>query len=99
MTKKRELCVDVPDDVTSKTELITSISEQLKLPFKCGMNWDALDDILTDFSWLEEEIIIINHQNVPKLPKDQRDIYIEILIDAVDDWQSEGGKRLVVSFG
>lgn len=38
-------------DVRDKTELLRAIAAALEFPDYFGMNWDALNDCLTDMSW------------------------------------------------
>lgn len=93
--------------IKSKEELFDVYIDKLKLPWYFGRNWDAFDEVLTDLNWINEKTIVIYHQDLPisLLKKDLR-IYLEVLVDSVEDWTKrpigdfEGAKEheLIVVF-
>jgi len=71
----------------NKDELLQELCERLQFPEYFGFNWDALYDCLRDFNWIEKKGIVLVHIEIPKLSDDDLRTYIEILIDAVNDWK------------
>jgi hypothetical protein len=73
----------VPKGVQSKSELLSWYEEAGKFPDYFGRNWDAFEELLRDFSWIEQPRIFIIHQDLP-LRTDKREFrtYIQILRSA-----------------
>jgi RNAse (barnase) inhibitor barstar len=89
----------LPTELANKKELLRALASALKFPDYFGNNWDALDECLRDLDWLEEAEIRLEHPDFTKLPENDFRIYMDILRDAVDCWQEDGSKDLIVSFG
>jgi len=66
------------DSISSKEELILDFKEKFKFPHG-SISWDSLDDLLSDFSWINATRIIIVHNNLPSLPDHDLRIYLSIL--------------------
>ena len=73
--------------IKSKTELFNILYKSLMLPDYFGFNWDALSDCLQDFHWITQQGILLVHDELPSLDDVTFHIYIQILIDAVNDWK------------
>lgn len=85
-----ELVAYVPVDIEDGEVLLQSLAGQLQFPGYFGYNWDALWDCICDFSWTTKRKIFIVHEGLPAgLSKEELEIYLEILNDAVADWKSE----------
>ena len=91
--------VFVPNTIATKSELLDFLGERLKFFDGWGKNWDALDDLLDDLSWIDKKTVWIEHQTFPKIGKSELGIYLDILKDAMSALREEGEKRLVFSFG
>jgi RNAse (barnase) inhibitor barstar len=89
----------IPSTIASKAQLLDVFGEHLKFPDWWGKNWDALDELLNDLSWINEKTVWIEHETFPDIGKSELAIYIQILNDAMTILREEGEKRLVVSFG
>jgi RNAse (barnase) inhibitor barstar len=78
------VCVNVPARLTSKKALLATLAAQLRFPDYFGENWDALEECLSDLSWLPVGPVIVIHADLP-LINDIRNakIYVVILRDAV----------------
>jgi hypothetical protein len=88
----------IPPGLRGKPALFSALELALCLPSYFGHNWDALDECLRDFHWLEQRRIVIVHNDLPDLsPRDSR-IYLDLMADAVDDWQHDEHHVLVVAF-
>ena len=96
---KGDTCiVIVPKNITTKLELLNSIGSQLRFPANFGRNWDAFDESIDDLEWVEEKNILIIHEEFPKIPAKDFNIYFEILRDASDFWRKDGRKTFAVLF-
>lgn len=76
-------------EINSKKDLFTELQTLLHFPDYFGHNWDALNDCLKDFHWIEEKGIVIIHNKLPILNFDELCIYIELLYDAINDWKND----------
>lgn len=72
--------------VATKRELFTKLSDNLQLPSYFGENWDALDELYRDFSWIEDEKIVVLHKDLSKLPLVDLRKYIGIIVNSIDFW-------------
>lgn len=72
--------------ITSREELYTKLSKHLQFPDYFGRNWNALNDLYRDFSWIESGNITIIHENLSELSFDDFKTYIEIMLHCVDYW-------------
>jgi RNAse (barnase) inhibitor barstar len=88
----------LPRGIRSKNDLLSALSEKLDFPEYFGFNWNALEDCLTDFSWIAEHKIILIHQELPELADQELTIYFAILRDSVLDWKKGEAHRLKVVF-
>ena len=73
-----------------------SIYYLLWSPGYFGLNWNALEDCLTDFNWLSESKIVIAHDNIPKIDERDLQIYLDILNSSVLDWKQNDQHDLEV---
>lgn len=81
-----ELIVYLPK-VQGKEELLKVLGAIFSFPDYFGFNWDALSDCLRDFNWIEKKGIVLVHNEIPELDDQSLRIYLEILIDTVQDWK------------
>jgi RNAse (barnase) inhibitor barstar len=75
-----ERLIAVPASLETKTDLFNFLAREFPLPDYFGHNWDALEECLGDLSWLDDEIILLAHWDIPleKTPADRR-IYLQVL--------------------
>lgn len=85
-------------DIYKTEQLLQALYQLLWLPGYFGFNWDALDDCLTDFSWIREKRIVLEHPRLPNIPEAELKIYLEILRDAVVDWKDDVDHCFEVAF-
>lgn len=78
--------------------LLQALYQLLWLPGYFGFNWNALDDCLTDLSWIQEYRVVLEHVELPRIPQADLKIYLGILRDAVFDWRHGGDHCLEVVF-
>lgn len=88
----------IDPSIQATEELIRTLYYLLWLPGYFGYNWDALYDCLRDLSWVPCHKIVLVHESLPELPRDDLKIYLEILRDSVLDWIGDDGHELEVVF-
>jgi len=84
--------------VESEDELFISLSKSLHFPSYFKNNWNALFDCLRDFQWIEKKGIVLIHTEFPSLDKEVLNIYINILVESVQDWKDGENHYLKVIF-
>lgn len=78
--------------------LFDELAEKLRFPNYFGGNWDAVNDCLNDFAWIEEKNIIVIHESSINLKKKDFDIYIDILYNTILSWLSDEKHSFKVIF-
>ena len=84
--------------INSKDELFKQLSVKLEMPNYFGYNWDALSDCLRDFHWIEQQKIILVHDDYPQLNEHELSTYLQVLFEAVQDWKEGEEHSLEVVF-
>ena len=80
--------------INNKDELFEQLSKKLLFPDYFGFNWDALLDMLCDFHWVEQQRIVLAHDDLPVLEERELHTYLEILLDTIKSWQDwEGSEK------
>ena len=80
---KRSFIGVIPKNIDGKKKLMLAYYEKLNLAPYFGGNWDALNEVLHDFDWMNAENIIIIHCDMPLLPTKDRKMLIDVLGYAV----------------
>lgn len=78
--------------VQTKEELLRRFASALGFPEWFGMNWDALEDCLTDMSWRPAEgylLFIEDIDGLDDLPLEDRRVLFEILRSCARFWVGE----------
>jgi RNAse (barnase) inhibitor barstar len=84
--------------ISSKDELFKQLSVKLEMPDYFGHNWDALSDCLRDFHWIEQQKIILVHDDYPQLNEHELSTYLQVLFEAIQDWKEGEEHSLEVVF-
>jgi RNAse (barnase) inhibitor barstar len=84
--------------INSKEELFKQLSDKLEMPEYFGYNWDALSDCLRDFHWIEQQKIILVHDDFLLLNEHELSTYLQVLFEAVQDWKDGEEHSLEVVF-
>jgi len=84
--------------INSKEELLKQLKNKLEIPYYFGCNWDALFDCLKDFHWIEQQKIILVHDDCPNLNDHELLIYLQILSEVAQDWKKDEEHCLEVVF-
>ncbi len=73
----------IPSELNSKEELMLAYENAIKPPY-FGRNWDALNEILHDFNWINQSEVIIAHEGLPnKLDEEDLKLLLDVLSNAV----------------
>ena len=82
--------VVVDEKIEDVETLFKMLYEELCFPDYFGCNWNALNDCLRDFCWLQEDfvvfVVINKYKILSKEPSFQRDAFFEYLQYASDFW-------------
>jgi len=79
--------------VHTKQKFLTEVSQAIHAPNGFGNNWDALADVLSDFSWQPASgyvLLLRNGGESLGLPVTDHAIASQILTDTVVFWKSQG---------
>ena len=90
--------VRIDPKISSSYELLRSFYYLLWFPGYFGFNWDALSDCLRDLSWIPCRKVVLVHEALPGLPREELRIYFRVLNDAVLDWSNDDAHELEVIF-
>ena len=90
----REAFAAVIHAPAGKEGLLRQIYAGLKTPTEAGLNWDALDEVLHDLSWIRERDIVLVHSGFDDLAGEDLEIYSEILSSAAGHWKGRRKHRL-----
>ncbi len=83
-----ELIINVPECIFIGDDFFTIAHYIFQFPPYFGRNWNAFEECIKDYHWLEKEkYIIIQHDNFPEIREDMN-IYMRILKRAVLYWRN-----------
>jgi RNAse (barnase) inhibitor barstar len=86
------------DNINSEDALFEKLYIKLIFPDYFGFNWNAVYDCLRDFYWIKQQKIIIVHDDFPKINKQVLKLYLDVLIDAMNDWKEDEEHSLDIIF-
>lgn len=95
---KEDTFIAILEKIENEDMLLDHLYNSLYFPSYFGFNWNALSDCLRDFDWIEQKEIVIIHKELPKLDENKLKIYLEILIDACNDWKEGENHCLKIVF-
>ena len=96
--ERQDFVAHVPTSIGDTKTLFDVLFEKLELPGYFGFNWNALSDCLGDLSWLKQFRVVVLHHDLPKLPKEDLSIYLDILRECMGSWKPGEDHQLVVAF-
>jgi hypothetical protein len=76
--------------VRDKAALLATLRSALRLPAWFGANWDALEDCLTDLSWIDAAGYVLLIEQSADLSQDDLAVFTEILASAARHWAARG---------
>jgi len=88
--------VRIPVGIGDERALFSHYARELRFPYYFGLNWDALDECLTDLEWLVIPSLLLWHEDIPLSahPEGAR-TYLMDLAKAIDE---PGDVPISVSF-
>lgn len=96
---KETLLLMVPAGLADKQAVLAWYAEALRFPSYFGENWDALNDCLSDLSWIAEKNVLISHHDMPLTTAlADRSIYLDVLANAAHHWTDDEEHNFSVSF-
>lgn len=87
------------EGATGKAALMERIAQALGFPQWFGGNWDALEDCLTDLSWLDAGGQVLVFEGAQGIPADERGVLGDILATAASYWAERGRPFFAVFVG
>ena len=74
--------------IHDKAQLFDELTNIFNFPDNYfGRNFDALSDCLSDFYGINQKRIILIHRDLPFLEVRDLKIYLNVLLDAIEDWK------------
>jgi hypothetical protein len=87
----------IPNGIMSKAELLNKYAEIM--PEYFGKNWDALDEMLHDLSWINQRLLIIIHTDLPQLEDRELRTYLKILAESVQLMNAGPRRDFILPYG
>lgn len=88
--------------VVDKAGLLTAVAEAFNFPSYFGHNWDALDEMLTDLSWLPAAgyvIILDDFETLAQVAPQTWQMFLTIWREATAVWWADGVPMFVLVRG
>jgi hypothetical protein len=84
--------------IENEENLLQELSSKLEFPIYFGYNWNAVFDCLRDFHWIKQKKVILIHDDFPLLDEKTLGLYLQILLDAANDWEKTDKHCLEIIF-
>jgi RNAse (barnase) inhibitor barstar len=88
--------------IERREQFLNHVATAMHFPDYFGNNWDALEDCLTDLSWLDAEGFVILYDHIDAFATHSPghfDTAREIFASAVDAWREQGKPMFVLLHG
>lgn len=72
--------------INNRDGLFDALSSGLRFPDYFGRNWDALSECIRDLEWIEEDTVIVYHDNLSDMSEQDFDMYVSVLVDTMYSW-------------
>jgi hypothetical protein len=87
--------IRIPRGIRSKQKLFAVLADKLHFPRYFGWNWDALEELLRDLSWLPKRQFVIVHEDLPfGAAGGNRAIYVQLVQAVTGHWHVTDPQRL-----
>jgi hypothetical protein len=90
------LVIKIPPGIADADELMRVLVSGLGYEDYFGENWNALEDVLRNLSWVPSKTVVILHSDLPLRQACNRaelDNYLGVLSNSVRDWIERPGKH------
>lgn len=84
----------IPAGVAATRDLLKAAGDALAFPPYYGANFDAFWDCLRTLEAIAAGRVLLAHADLPALPEDDMETYIEILRDAVLFWRRHADEHV-----
>lgn len=88
--------------IEKKEQFLNHAATVMHFPDYFGNNWDAFEECITDFEWLDAAGYVIHFDHTDNFAahhESQLETVVELFQDAVDYWKAEGKSMLVLLSG
>ncbi|MCB2231531.1 barstar family protein [bacterium] len=69
-----------------RMEILDAVAAALNFPDYFGRNWSALLDCLCDFHWVEQQRIVLVHDELPRVKTEDMLTYLAIVKTSIAAW-------------
>ena len=84
----------IPAGITAAHSLLKAVGEALAFPPYYGANFDALWDCLRTLETIAARRVFLVHEDLPSLPRESLETYVEIVRDAGAFWQKNRDRHV-----
>jgi len=84
---------------SDKPALLATLGRALRFPPWFGANWDALEDCLTDLSWIEAPAHVLLIEDWAGIARQDFAVFTDILASAARQWAARGKPFFAVFVG
>jgi hypothetical protein len=96
---KMDFALKIPAEIKDKANLLSCYAKLGNFPAYFGHNWDALDELLRDFSWTDKTRIVVKHADLPLFGNDSElRTYLEILLSVTKQSTAEASRKFIAIF-
>ncbi|MGH8705012.1 MAG: barstar family protein [Burkholderiales bacterium] len=89
----------VLEGATDKSALLERVARALEFPQWFGGNWDALEDCVTDLSWVKADGHVLLVEGAGGVPEDDLGVFADVLASAAAYWAERGRPFFAVFVG
>ncbi len=94
-----DFILQIPDGIETEDQLYELYSTSGRFPDYFGWNWNALEECVIDWEWIESKRIFLVHDGIPfKTDMAKRDIYLSIVVGRSLELQSDASKKMIIIF-
>lgn len=86
-------------ELHTKADFLAAMAREFQFPDYFGMNWDALEECLTDLEWLPASGYVLLYDNCDQFGERDEDAWrtsLTILYAAADYWEAAGRRFFVL---
>jgi hypothetical protein len=89
---------ELPPCIKSEDALLEALFVALRFPDYFGGNWNALDECITDLSWLPPGDVVLIHKDLPLADNHASlSVYLSVLRNAAKNWDTKGSNLIYAS--
>lgn len=85
----------IPAGTATVRRLMEEVRAGLRFPGYCGLNLDAFWDCVRALDGVDARRVVLLHRDLPALPGEDLEAYIELLRDAVLYWRARADEHCI----